>query len=1097
MDITCCDSQRAVIARNILLLSLIIDTGDKEIDSLWNIYYHLHLDEQSQQLLCSQAKKLYDASETKETWAQSRYGSQFKMCDTATLSEVRKMWDAYKANPVGRSEIKALRDRLDAIVHKSREYKNDNPLDLTRINIRAASPAHIAATNDLPKLHNHYWQYGSTTMSAEGREREKFPNPTMMTLEDDAILHYNTDPLLGFHLAPAYAPLRPDNPLRHQIIGLPPQERLVAVARYEFREWVQSYKQNAAKITTRFLVGDAVSFSYTLQNKRVTGSNTANWPQKHYSPKPLVLNGDGYAAGTAPLSFDVIDTSNLLDHLGPLILLTAVSPLLSHKMSSILYTETFAGWDSSESESLVDLLCGRIPTLSTLLGLFPSDYWTNTSALSIGDEITAGLPKPERESQQPHFRICWKRPLCTSIYPGHSAGLMPLHFGAKGLASVLYHVYSRMFRDEDLAYLLPTLGITDDRPYLIFYHRASFALFARLIKSRVSCDWNEVMKNFFDLVRPRRDALPEELVLYMHLFDIFTVDYLKEPTVRSVPRPLQDGTVNRINMSNVMGRDLQIPAVVCITVKIPRHNLSVVRNMAYQDVGAPLVHCILRGTKKPPQQDTFPACQLVFGEITTTTTTAAAAAAATTTRGTPIDNSYEIAITEDDRGWEGSSPLIASFYVPAALLFLNPGKTRVAFGIQNTPRNDRLFSPMIGQHLTLYATSLSNSSNVHITQYAPHHSGFPVAPGYAPSDLTAPNAITQGATVSTSVKLSPAVARIKTITTRFDITSEDHKAALRGGCEVGASIPWPYRMDIRFGNESNASLTTYLPVFVAPKAIRIVFAREGSYVKVTVEVGDGPQWKKHLYSMYPVHLAGGKPINWNVPYLNLQACPAINTQKHKKMDWFLQHLLRAVSVRECVLDKDKALPRSEGERIRFDFRQSVIWVFNQCANIRDQRYSVFGIQKKGETGIPILIFCSCLRIDPASRSVVLDCAILPLQPRRTPETTRFFESSGGLTCSPVDDEVLGLWKHALPAYVERCRTWEHRDDCEYTEAGQVPISVEDNEQCLCSCGNGQFPPGYMDGVADWSSLSKDAVRAAIPLPFWAPFLDPAYCLDFF
>ena len=43
--------------------------------------------------------------------------------------------------------------------------------------------------------------------------------------------------------------------------------------------------------------------------------------------------------GDAPLSFNVIDTSNLLDHVGSVNLLVAAIPLLEHNLSATLYTE--------------------------------------------------------------------------------------------------------------------------------------------------------------------------------------------------------------------------------------------------------------------------------------------------------------------------------------------------------------------------------------------------------------------------------------------------------------------------------------------------------------------------------------------------------------------------------------------------------------------------------------------------------------------------------------------------------------------------------------------------------------------------------------
>ena len=49
---------------------------------------------------------------------------------------------------------------------------------------------------------------------------------------------------------------------------------------------------------------------------------------------------EDYASnGNAPIQFNVIDTSNLLDHVGAINLLVAASPLLESSTCATLYTE--------------------------------------------------------------------------------------------------------------------------------------------------------------------------------------------------------------------------------------------------------------------------------------------------------------------------------------------------------------------------------------------------------------------------------------------------------------------------------------------------------------------------------------------------------------------------------------------------------------------------------------------------------------------------------------------------------------------------------------------------------------------------------------
>ncbi|ORY68692.1 uncharacterized protein BCR38DRAFT_136711 [Pseudomassariella vexata] len=97
LDFTCCDIQQAVIARNIVVLSLIIDDEEgRNQDSIWKIQFYMYLDEKARDLLALQTKKLFDASQTVEAWQSSKYGTEFRFCSMSTMSDVRNMWDFYK-----------------------------------------------------------------------------------------------------------------------------------------------------------------------------------------------------------------------------------------------------------------------------------------------------------------------------------------------------------------------------------------------------------------------------------------------------------------------------------------------------------------------------------------------------------------------------------------------------------------------------------------------------------------------------------------------------------------------------------------------------------------------------------------------------------------------------------------------------------------------------------------------------------------------------------------------------------------------------------------------------------------------------------------
>ncbi|KAI0468970.1 hypothetical protein F4859DRAFT_516716 [Xylaria cf. heliscus] len=192
-----------------------------------------------------------------------------------------------------------------------------------------------------------------------------------------------------------------------------------------------------------------------------------------------------------------------------------------------------------------------------------------------------------------------------------------------------------------------------------------------------------------------------------------------------------------------------------------------------------------------------------------------------------------------------------------------------------------------------------------------------------------------------------------------------------------------------------------------------------------------------------------------------------------------------MSARKRALREKKGLPRSDGEQLRLDFKESLFSIFIHFAGFEGNRCHMFGLNHTANGGIHVLILASTLCINLADRAVVLDSAILPLHTTVMPEARKFLPSwsSQGIDLIHVNNGELQLWRRVLPAYVERCRTWDHRPDCEYQNSDKIPLSTENNKPFL----------GFVtSNVPDWKALAKYAVRAAISPAFWAPFTDDIY-----
>jgi hypothetical protein len=810
-----------------------------------------------------------------------------------------------------------------------------------------------------------------------------------------------------------------------------------------------------------------------------------------------VLDGPDYAFGAeAPVGFDVIDTSNLCDHLGSLTLLTATSPLLRDHAAAILYTELLAKNHRNYRQVLDQVLCGHVTTLSTLLGLFPIEYWTNTSPVSIGDErmldtLMGGQSKngkfgPERV--QMFLRTSWKRALCMSSVVTPLPQSIPIWFDPKQLSRILYGVYVHMFLDEDWAHRMSNISLEAvQSSSLVWYQRSSFASFLRLVKTRVTCDWDAVMESTMDLILNRSNApmgmnYYQELNVYLHMLGIFSTDVTKNwhksdenPTIKPFQSPI----------SPVSGKwgDLRdwkaIPPVVCVTLKIPREKLAVFTNMSLSELGTPVVHCILQGAARLGMngwQNIFPACQLSFGKIST--------------RGQPYNDSYEISVQEDDAGWSGTSPLVASFFTTTFPLLQKPRDILVSFGVHNSPATVAVFLSKLGLALKVYETTLDSSDAIYVTRFAPNQKGVPIVTGFTRRAAT--SGIETGAESSLIAAVDPMAGNLTTLTGRLDITSSDLKLALTSGCEVKKSTVSPCEVAISLGQ--NSPLGLCFPAFIKEASQKLRIARKSSYIEVVVHVAKCSGWMNYPHCMFPIYSQSGKLVNLNMSYLDLQKCPVIQIMHHDRLGWLTPHLALAMSARERALREKEDLPRSASEQLRLDFKESIFSILIQFAGLQGTKSQLFYLNDAANGGVHVIILASALRLDLANRAVILDCAVLPLDDALMPKIMNSLaelQEFGGIVVK-VDDAELRLWRHALPTYVERCRNWVHRYNCEYRMSGAIPLSTENGKPLLCTCGSGKFPTNLISNVPGWSGLSKYAVRAAISPAFWAPFADDMY-----
>lgn len=1072
-----------LIARNILLYTLLVDdTEGRRTELIWNIYYHLFLDDASLELLESQSKKLCALAASTTSWHDSEYGRLIRFCDQRTLKIVREIWSSQSISDLKKDERANYAKRYKSSIHRSLELKRQLLGDgLIMTGFRSAAPVSIESLKDLPTLHKRYWDHGITDEDPDNLSKATQPNPMFASPgTDSSSVHYGTDPLFGFHLATAYLPLTAESPLSPKT---PPDDshvhKVVSTARLEFRAWADAFRRwTSLNKTLRFFAGDAYTFCHTLQYVGIARVQTA---AHHYTSvyglDPLLLDSGDYTVRKAPFSFNVIDTSNLIDHFGAINLLVATSPLLKDTPSASLYTESLAQQEESQKALMDNLLCGDSGTLSMLLGLFCTEYWTNATIVSYVDEEIIGKTLSSQSGQM-LSRLTWKRPISAPLDKPQK--LLCINFDTDDLAYILYQVYRQMFKHEDVQKLYGELNLRAiQKSSVPPYHRGSFASLLNFVKSRVKVhDWDKVIDPLLVLISNDPGIIMggnyiQELYVQLEFLGIY-----------SMPRQGLHRVDGRGHSRNGLSAWQEVPAIVCVTLEVPRAKLRVLTNFPPTKLGTPILRCQLLASDSymgPPWHNMFSILHMAFGKITTS--------------GSRDCDDFQVHVTEDEDGWTGSSSLIVTFCAPAETLLLDPKNATVEFGVQTTPASMSTLRGLLGPDMNLYKTTLGDARHVYLTKSPPNKVGCSAVCFHANSRAVSTEELAgNGIRITITANAERRLAKVTALTGRVDFLSKELQKDLKSKSPVESVQISPCVIAVVVG-PSRQQYQIYFPVPVLNSRSKTRIARKSSYVEIVAPIAD-PVAQYFSYFMYPLFVQGHSPVVWNMPYLKMESLPILNTKKPGRLQWLNHQLGCMMSVRERKLrEKAMASKGTVQEDARINFKDTLLSFLLTFSGLQqaEQRVRILRLNHPEKGGVHVLFLGSSLRLDAANSTVVLDAAVLPLTLPLVHKIRPFLEAINELPSATltVDDNELRLWKEVIPAMVERCRTWEHKSTCEYREKSQIPLSVEDGESPICSCGNGQLPAKFI-AVPKWDSVSRYATRIAISPSYSVPFIEEIF-----
>ncbi|KAK9418281.1 hypothetical protein SUNI508_08242 [Seiridium unicorne] len=1066
LDITCCDISPAILARNVFLF-LLIAHEDLDASIAWSVYYELYLGEQAASVVQLHVSKLLDASTSLSSWRDSQY-NQFRFPDEGTLQLVRGVWSSM-SSAAGRLKSKAV---FEKELQRSQNYQKlrfGNGTVLTGLRSAAPTAAFALQSGQLPEAYEQFWKSGTVTAS-----KTNIPNPLFSSaLSENTFLHYGTDPILGFHLATAFAGLAPTSPLRADLLSSNDEMLdVVRAAKVQFAEWVTAFRVSCQQgLVIRFVVADAVTFCHILSTYTSDLGTSTNTYRHQLNSSRCELDAEEYGtSGIAPRLFDVIDTSNLADHVGPLNLLVAAKPLLKNIPSSAIFTETLLKTADTRQAQFDTLLCGHGVTVSLLLGLSPIEYWTNATSVSSVDELLINSVMGKDNHSQVHTRLSWKL--------GHhlmgATASTKIHVEPDALANVVTKMYREMFGHEKVMDIHDLVAYTFDGPQrnpYPFYHRGSLAAFLKLLQNTVDTDWPRFYEKFTELVSRETVGIAslEELYLQLQLHGIYTASSLRK---NAQMKP---------SICDLRSWPSSAEAAV-FTLVVPRVALRKFYDTETAKFSAPTLQIMISSGEKGGSQNVYLCLLTSFGHVVT--------------HGNAEDDEFSISVEEDSLGWSGNSPLVVSFYVSASILQFDPKAGRISLGVQPTTHNLMMFKDAgFGPDLVVFGTTLADSSCTFVTKHLPGTSGKPVIFQDHIQSLSSQSGPHFG---SISVNIHEGDKSAMSLTGHVDVTTELGKKLLTDKAHVKLEQPSPSVINIIFGkNALVVSLHFPLPVLKEGSQTRI--ARKSSYVEVIAPIANPLDAEPLADFIYPVVPGPGSlPMVLNGHHLNLDKLPIIDVEeKQRKKTEFMRILIaQTFSVRE--------------KRIRQSGRSNLGFTANQRLNLKESIFTMFMIsaglpagRQSGQTGLFLLshaklggimyIFVPAVRLDGGAGSVVLDAAILPLtlEMVNSGELNDFFVLARELEhCAiNVNDEELRLWRCLIPAFVERCRTWSHKNDCEYKRMrATIPLSQKTGEKFLCSCGNGKLPDGYMQ-IPEWESAAKYSVRAAISPTFSVPFVE--------
>ena len=863
--------------------------------------------------------------------------------------------------------------------------------------------------------------------------------------------------LTGFHLAASLAPLAPRS-ICGQLHRLPADVlKVKALAFLQFEGWCTSFKQfvqesksqtSGSKLHLRFFVGDALAFCYGLDQLRTqVASNVLACYAQPWSGKPLDLNGDGYgdlSQNRAPLSFNVVEASDLVDTVGILNLLVSVIPILEQSPSTILYTDSMFCPENGETElcMLSRMLCGDPRTICALMGFAPVAFLSGITSRAYQQDVS-------RPSTRYFNRIAWK--FASSGDMAIDGSRVKISCDPQELGTLLAEMYFKMLPFESYDFT----SIKDEEPQQGFgsicnpphYTRHGFAALMAFLKPRICVDWDAMILHFYGSI----SSLFSECD-YSHIQDLCLQLYLVgvESYVRKVEitRGPHDYVVPSTSVS-------------CVILTVPRCQLqSLLRR--YEAAGEQLNRRLglsfqlrlvagpfIAGQRLEERLNSvqcFSSTLAIFGKLTS------------------APDGKNCIVEYDPKGWHGSSDLHVCAYVPTRSVEFVQTALEPEVVLHITLEKGSVYA-LLGlppHDLDVFKARLNNTNLVHIV------SSFPGLDPPNPTRLSSPDTTSSVSNEFVDITIPQLNTSRATFTSRLDFRREQDKQLLTSGISIIIKDSSPCTVNITSDVFEHRFL---FPFPIIARRAKVQLNRRLGWIQITVPLASGNDGG---YNTNPFPVIKGRneePCNWNTPSILFEILPKIDLNRTDALGWITEHIDTMFSNRERQLLKSNS--RDTIPCITL-LKKSLADIF---ITLTRSSKRTFEIKSDNDAPPSIIFHVNDLFLADTTHSIVAEAQLLS-----SVTAAAAFEDSIKIV---VGEQVVKLWKEALPSMVERCRSGEYGDE-EIYSAGSERIG--DGESSTSVHEILQQPDESINGTAmDWRDFS--GTRIAISPVFAVPYIE--------